>query len=436
MEKFIIKGGIRLAGEITVSGAKNSATAIIAATLLVREKCVIENVPRIEDVLAMLTIIKGMGGTVNWIAANSVEIETRDIDPSKINTEIICKLRSSIFLMGSLIARFPKIKIPPPGGCQIGSRPFTAHFNALSAMGVDIKRDDGCYVLSRNKLKANKIVLEEISPTATANAIIASVLTHGKTIITCADCGYSVMDLIWFLQKAGAKISGLTSHTLTIEGVRSLRQVNYQVMPDPIELGTFMALAAATRSKINIINTAPDFIEYTLRKFKEANVNYKIDYTGPNKQNNYRLANILVNPASKLKAVARVHNMPYPGFIADALPPFAVLMTQAEGVSLIHDWMYEGRQRYVSELIKMGANATICDPHRVIIAGPTPLYGNEITSFDLRAGATLIIAALLAEGESIIHNIYQVDRGYEKIEQRLQNLGAKIKRVKSKNNDD
>ena len=431
MEKFLIEGGKPLSGEVAVSGAKNAATAIIAASLLTDKKSTIGNVPKIEDVLAMLKIIKSMGASVSWVDSNVVEINAKNLDPSKMDTEIVCKLRSSIFLMGSLIARFPEIKIPPPGGCKIGSRPFDAHFNALSQMGVNVTRDDGHFVLSRGKLKPTKIILEEISPTATANAIIAAILTPGTTKISCADCGYSVQDLIWCLQSMGAKIKGVGSHALTIEGVESLSGANYQVMPDPIELGTLIALAAATRSKINILNTAPDTIEYTISKFKEANVNLKIDYTGPDNLNNYQLASVSVEPSSKLKAVKRVHNMPYPGFIADVLPPFAVMMTQAEGVSLIHDWMYEGRQRYVSEIIKMGANATICDPHRVIIAGPTPLYGREITSFDLRAGATLVIAALLAEGQSVIHNIYQVDRGYERIEVRLQKLGANIKRVKS-----
>lgn len=431
MEKFIIEGGNRLEGEITVSGAKNSATAIIAASLLSKEKCTISNVPKIEDVLAMLKIIESMGAKVEWTAPNTVSINSQDLDPIKIDHELICKLRSSIFLMGSLIARFPKLKIPPPGGCQIGSRPFDAHFNALAKMGVKIEKTDGHFYLTRNELKGAKIVLEEISPTATANALIAAVLTSGTTVLSCTDCGYSVQDLIWFLQGMGAKISGSTSHQLVIKGQKTLKGVNYQVMPDPIELGTFIALAAATRSKVNILNTAPDFIEYTLYKFQEANVNFSVNYTHSDQLNHYQLANIRVEPSSKLKALDRVHNMPYPGFMADVLPPMAVLMTQANGISLIHDWMYEGRQRYVSELIKMGANATICDPHRVIIAGPTPLYGQEITSFDLRAGATLIIAALLAEGKSIIHNIYQVDRGYEKIEQRLQNLGAKITRTKT-----
>lgn len=426
MEKFLIEGGKPLKGEITVSGAKNAATPILAATLLTGEKCEISNVPKIEDVLAMIEIMKSMGASVAWTSDNSVSIEAKNIDPVKMNTELVCKLRSSVFLIGSLIARFGQVKMPPPGGCKIGSRSLEPHFKALAPLGVKATNENGLIVLKRNKLKGARIVLEEMSPTATDNAILAAVLASGETTITLADCGYSVLDLIWFLEQMGATISGIGTHTVSVTGVDSLKGASYRVMPDPIEAGTFLAMAAATRSEIDILNCAPEFIESSLLKFREANVNFQVRPGEMDDLGHYQLAAIKIRPASKLKAVKKVHNMPYPGFTPDILPPFAVLMTQAIGTSLIHDWMYEGRQRYVSELIKMGANAIVCDPHRVLITGPTPLYGREITSFDLRAGATLIIAALVAEGESAIHNIYQVDRGYERIEERLQKLGAKI----------
>jgi len=435
MEKFVINGGKPLKGTIEVRGAKNAATKILAACLLTEEPSIIDNLPLIEDVFRMIEIMESMGAKVKWLDKRQIKVEAKNLDPSKMNYDLICQMRSSILLMGALIGRFSEFKIPQPGGCIIGSRPVEPHLNALKALGVEIEQKNNFYYLKRKKLIGQKIVMSEMSVTATENALLASVLANGVTTIKCAAAEPYICDLGYFLNKMGAKISGLGTHTLIVKGVKKLRGnlkgTRHFLMPDPIEMGTFISLAVASRGEIIIKNIVPEFIEAELLKFKEANANFKLSQSRNFSPGwGYKIAEIKIKPTTQLKAVKKVHNMPYPGFAADNLSPFAVLMTQAEGTSLIHDWMYENRLKYIDELNKMGANAIICDPHRALITGPTPLYGTKITSFDLRAGISLIIAALIAKGQSEILDAYQVDRGYERIEERLENLGADIRRVK------
>lgn len=427
MEKFKISGGKPLSGEIQVSGAKNAALPILAASLLVNGKTEITNVPVIEDVKRMLEIMSSIGAKVEWRGKNKLIIEAKNLDPAKMNYDAVCQFRASVMLLGSLINRFERVKIPLPGGCQIGARPLDSHILALERLGIEINRDGDFLYLERKGKPEEEIVMTEFSPTATTNLILATCLGKSKVKILCADYGYSVQELCWFLNQSGAKISGVGSHQLIIEGVEKLKETSYTIMPDPIETGTFIALAAATRSDVAIKNAVFDFLRLELEKFRLANVNFSIQEI--EQRENYQLVDILVKPSSRLKAVKKIHDMPYPGFMTDLLPPFAVLMTQAEGTSLIQEWMYEDRLKYINELIKMGANVTICDPHRIIIIGPTLLTGQEMTMLDLRAGATLVIAALVAEGKSTISNIYQIDRGYEKIDERLKAIGADIKRI-------
>ncbi|MBU1164089.1 UDP-N-acetylglucosamine 1-carboxyvinyltransferase [Patescibacteria group bacterium] len=426
MENFEITGNKPLSGEITVSGAKNAATALIAASLLFDGKTTLDNVPKIEDVNRMLEIMESMGSVAEWIGENKLSIDNANIDPTKMNSESVCKLRSSVLLIGSLINRFQTIKMPYPGGCQIGARSFDTHILALEKCGFVVKQDEKFLYFEKTKDPLSEILLTEISVTATANVILAMTVGKYKIKLLNADYGYSIQDLCTFLNKAGAKIKLVNSHDLEIKGVKNLKSIEYNVIPDPIETGTFISLAAATKSNITIKHTTVDFLRLEMEKFRLANVDFEIKEVG--KADHYKLVDIVIK-ASKLKAVKRVHDMPYPGFMSDLLPPFAVMMTQAEGTSLIHEWMYEGRLKYVNELIKMGADATICDPHRVIIVGPSKLTGQEMEMSDLRAGATLVIAALVAEGKSKISNIYQVDRGYEKIDLRLNLIGADIKRI-------
>ncbi len=429
-DKFIIRGGKPLEGEIEVKGAKNAATPILAATLLCGEPCELRNVPEIEDVFRMVELLKSAGAEASWLGPGHLRICCENADISKTNLNLISRTRSSILILGPAMARFDYFKFPHPGGCQIGSRVIDPHIMALADLGVETTSTRDVYESRRERLKGAEIVMNEFSVTGTENALMAATLAEGRTVIKCAASDFYVQDLAHFLNKMGARISGIGSHTLAIDGVEKLRGADYAVMPDPIEMGTFVSLLAANKSRGIIKNFVPEFLEIELLKFKEANVNLSIRELNKNEGGwGYKIGDLEVLPTTSLKAVKKIHNMPHPGFTADLIQPFAVLMTQAEGTSLVHDWMYEGRLKYVDELVKMGANAVICDPHRALITGPTPLYGTNISSFDLRTGATLIIAGLVARGETAISNAYQVDRGYERIEQRLRNLGADIKRV-------
>jgi len=362
MSKFIINGGKPLNGIIEVKGAKNAATKILAACLLTEQECVIENLPQIEDVFRMIEIMESMGARVQKEENGRIIIKAENLDPLKMNYDLVCKMRSSILLMGALVARCENFKIPPPGGCIIGARSISAHIDVLTALGAEIKLKENFYYLKRNHLRGCEIIMPEISVTATENAIFGAILANGRTIIKCAAMEPHVQDLCHFLNKMGAKISGIGTHSLIIDGVKKLSGAKHYIIPDTIEMCTFISLAAATRSEIKIKNVVPEFIEVELLKFKEAKVNFKISGKKEFASGwGYKIADLDIFPSSQLKAVKKIHNMPYPGFAADSLSPFAVLMTQADGISLIHDWMYEGRLKYIDELNKMGASAIVCD---------------------------------------------------------------------------
>ncbi len=431
-EKFVIEGGHKLKGEIEVLGAKNATLPILTAAILSSEVSVIDNIPLIGDVYSMIKILKSIGVKVKFIGKRKIRIDASNINIKNIDYDLVTQIRSSILLFGSLSSRLKDFKLTTPGGCQLGARVLDPHIDALSEVGVKIKKEKNIFHITnkKNSKKNREIVLSEMSVTATENVIIASVLSDGIIKLYAAAKDHYVQDLCHFLNKMGAKISGIGTNDLTIEGVKKLKGAEHFVIYDPIEAGTFIALASGTKSHIIVKNIIPDFIRFELLKFKEANVSFKLRNVRKFEKGwGYQVADLEIFP-SNLKAVKKIHNMPYPGFSADILPIFAVLMTQSKGVSLIHDWMYEGRMKYIEELNRMGADAFLCDPHRALVTGPTKLEGKEITSFDLRAGATLIIAALIADGESIISNAYQVDRGYEAMEKRLSKVGAKIKRIK------
>ncbi len=423
-DKFRIIGGKSLRGEIEVNGAKNAATPILAATLLTPKPCEIENIPLIEDVFRMLDILKSIGSQVEWLGKRRVRITNNDLDLKSLDQDIICRLRSSILLLGSLFARFEKFKIAQPGGCIIGARPVGTHIDALAALGAEITQDRNFYYVKKNKSgekpeKLRRIVLEEFSVTATENAMMAASVLPGRTEIHLAAAEPNVEDLGRFLNKMGAKIKGLGTHTLVIDGVKSLKGAKHTLIPDPVEAGTFIILAAICRGKVEVKKINPEHLDLPILKLRKMGVNLELNKNS-----------ILVNPSRSFRA-AQIKTLPYPGLPTDLQSPFGVFATQAEGTTLIFDRMYEGRFKYIDELKKMGASAIVADPHRVLITGPTPLYGTKITSYDLRAGASLIMAALVAEGESEISEVYQVDRGYEKIEERLQKIGANIERIKT-----
>lgn len=419
MEFFEIKGGKKLAGEIDVRGSKNATTPILAATLLTREECVLKNIPLIEDVFRMLEILESMGVKVKRIGERKISVNAQYADPKKIDVEKIKKLRSSILLLGSLSARFDNFKLYHPGGCVIGARPVGTHFDAMRKMGVDIKQKDSVYIVNAKKRKATKVVLREMSVTATENAMMLAASLPGRTTIKICAAEPHVEDLGKFLVSMGAKIVGLGTHTLEITGSRKLHGTTHTIIPDANEAATFLIMGVATNSPIVVKNTRENHLDLVLEKLREFGADFEITKNS-----------IKVIPAKKLKSLNKLDMRTYPGIPSDVQAPFGVLATQAEGCTLIFDTIFEGRFNYLSELEKMGAKPKLLNPHQAIITGPTTLRGSEIKSFDLRAGASLIIAALAAKGKTTIQDIYQVDRGYEKIEERLQKLGVEIKRIK------
>lgn len=418
MEVFEIQGGKKLAGTITVAGLKNAATPILAATLLTKETCVLKNLPLIEDVFRMLEILESLGTKIEWQGKHTVAITAHNIDVKKIDQEIVKRLRSSIMLLGSLSARCNHFEIRQPGGCVIGARPVGTHIDALEKLGVHIVGDGKSYVVDATKKKSGKVVLQGLSVTATENAMLLAATLPGKTVIKVAACEPHVTDLGKFLQAMGVTISGLGSHTLTIIGKKKLGGVTYAIMPDHNEAATFLVLGAVTGSEITVKNAREDDLDIVLEKLKEFGASFTVQKNA-----------ITVHPAKKLQAVKPwIDTRTYPGMPSDNQSIFGVLATQAEGDTLIFETMYEGRFSYIPELIKMGAQADVLNPHQVVIHGKTPLTGTVIKSYDLRAGVALIIAALAAKGTTIIEEIYQVDRGYERIEERLQKIGARIVR--------
>jgi len=417
MSKFIIQGGERLRGDVEVSGMKNAALPIIAATLLTTEECIIDNVPQITDVRKMLEILESLGARAEWTDDHQVTISTQNANLGKIEQEKVKSMRASVLLLGPLLARFREVRIYEPGGCIIGKRPLDTHIHALRSLGAMVEPLDEEYHLKANGLKGTEIVLPEFSVTATENAVMAAVLAEGVTIIKLAAGEPHVQDLIKFLNSMGAKIDGAGTHTLRIEGVKELKGAKHKLIPDQIEIGTWAVAGAVTGGKINIHPIVPEHLDMVMLKFNEIGINAEIEGDS-----------LKIRPSSNLKAF-KLQSMPYPGFPTDLEAPFGLLATQCKGTSLLHDPLFESRMGYVNELIKMGANATICDPHRVLVTGPTPLYAREIRSYDLRAGATLLIAGLIAEGETVINEAEVVDRGYENIDERLGSLGAKFKRA-------
>lgn len=431
MSRFRIIGQQPLQGELTVNGAKNAATPVLAATLLCAAPTTLTNVPRIEDVNRIIELVRSMGAKVAWTGDHELTIDPANVNPDSIDVKVVRTLRSSILLMGALVGRSGHVTIPGPGGDQIGARPIDPHLEGFRELGIEVIRDGDLFVLKGRPRGDATVTLSEFSVTATENIILASVISEGKrTVVHCAAADPSVQDLCWFLVSRGAKIEGIGTHDLTIVGVPSLAaEKPYRIMPDPVETGTFLALGAASRSLVTIRNTAPTFLRSELKKLQEANVRFTIRHHRNVRDAQYPLADIVVDHSSELKAVRNLHNMPYPGFSADLLQPFSVLLTQANGTSLVHDWMYEGRLKYVEELNKMGAQIFIADPHRILVTGPSALYAADITSYDIRTGASLFIAALIASGTSTIAPAYQVDRGYEQLDTRLRAIGAVIERI-------
>ncbi|MFA5047805.1 MAG: UDP-N-acetylglucosamine 1-carboxyvinyltransferase [Patescibacteria group bacterium] len=417
MQKYLINGGQKLTGEICVSGAKNHALKILAACVLSDQKCVINNVPDIEDVNRLNEILISLGARIEKNGSQLI-IETEGIKKGNPNSDLVRKLRSSIMLAGPLLARFGEVTMAHPGGCIIGKRPIDMFLSGFNALGAEIIDDDNgaTYTLKAKKLHGARIVMPWIMVTATESLMMTACLAHGTTIIVNAAMEPEIPALAEYLNSCGAKISGAGTPEITIEGVKNLSGGTATLIPDRVEAGSFIMLGLITKSEIKIANCNPNHIETVIATLRKAGANLEI---GPD---------YVITKPSQLQAIEiRTHE--YPGFITDLQPPFTALMTQAKGISLIHEAIYEGRLYYTDKLTQMGAHIIMCDPHRVIVNGPTQLYGRKLESPDLRAGMALVLAGLIAKGQTTIENIYQIERGYENFINRLQKIGAKIQKI-------
>lgn len=421
MGKFIITGGVKLKGSVKLVGNKNSALKLLPAALLAKGPSTITNLPDIRDVTVMLDLISALGAKVYRPKPSVVTIDPSSLSSYEPDPDLSVRIRASVVLAAPLLAKFGKAVITPPGGDQIGERLLDTHFTMMENMGIKITRENGKYVLDWEKKGSAKIFLEESSVTATEMGIMLAASIDAETEIQDAALEPNVKDLAEFTKKMGAKILGDGTNCLLIKGSSHLKGVEHQVIPDHIEGGTFAIASAVTGGGVIIENYIPEHYRMILYYLKNMGVNFK--EVGKDK--------LEIFPSKLLAKKRKFQTRPWPGFPTDLMSPFIVLATQTEGTVLCHDWMFEWRMFFVDDLISMGANIFIADPHRVIVSGPTPLMADVLYCKDIRAGMSIILAALAANGKSEIDNIEMVERGYEDIEGRLRALGAHISRVES-----
>ena len=434
MGSFQIEGGHKLDGVIIPQGAKNEALQILCAVLLTKEKITISNIPNIVDVNKLLNLLKGLGVKVNCLSKGKYEFKADKVNMDFLNSSQYKndakQLRGSIMLVGPMLSRFGKGSIPRPGGDKIGRRRLDTHFEGLKLLGANFNynREDYFYNVTADKLIGVNLLLEEASVTGTANILMAAVLASGTTTIYNAACEPYLQQLCKMLNRMGAKISGLGSNLLTIEGVRKLGGTEHSILPDMVEIGSWIGLAAMTQSELTIKNVSWDDLGQIPNVFRKLGIDLerKGDDIFIPAQQGYEIQNFIDG------SILTISDAPWPGFTPDLLSIILVVATQARGSVLIHQKMFESRLFFVDKLIDMGAKIILCDPHRATVIGhdfKSKLKATVMTSPDIRAGISLLIAALSAKGTSIIHNIEQIDRGYEEIEQRLRAIGAQIKRI-------
>jgi UDP-N-acetylglucosamine 1-carboxyvinyltransferase len=426
MEKFVIQGGVPLSGELTVAGNKNAALAILAACLLTEEELLLHRVPRIRDNEAQIALLERLGVEAAWVADNSLRLCAARVGDVAVDEELSKKIRASFLLAGPLLARFGKARMPPPGGDFIGRRRLDAHVDAFLDLGARVDGDRWIELEAPpGGLRACGIFMDEPSVMGTENALMAAALTTGPTTIGNAACEPHVQDLARLLTKMGAPVDGIGSNVMTVQGRDRLGGAEHTISPDHIEVGSFMALAAATGGELRIRDVEPGDLLMVRRQFRRLGLTSEIDG-----------ADMIVPPEQKLRiradvgdAIPKIEDGPWPAFPADLTSIALALATQADGEVLIFEKMFENRLFFVDKLVAMGARITLCDPHRAIVSGPSRLHGERLESPDIRAGMAMLIAALAADGVSEIGNIRQIDRGYEQIDERLRALGAKIERV-------
>jgi UDP-N-acetylglucosamine 1-carboxyvinyltransferase len=428
MEKFIIQGGRPLRGEVTPSGNKNAALPLIAATLLTDQPVVLHNLPEIRDVQTMRSLLESMGVDVVSLGNHSWKFQAREVDPADLDHDLCSLIRASVLLAGPICARVGHLHLPPPGGDVIGRRRIDTHIIALRALGaaVDYLPNRKLFHFRAGKLQGADILLDEASVTATENAVMAAVTAQGETILRNAASEPHIQELCLLLNSMGAVIEGIGSNTLHITGVESLSGGEFTVGPDYMEVVSFIGAAAVTGGEITIRKAGNHYLDMIRMVFNQLGVDWE-----------YRGEDLYVPPDQTLEiqpdfrgGIPEISVMPWPAFPSDLMSIAIVVATQSSGSVLFHDWMYEGRMYFTDKLSSMGAQIVLCDPHRCIVNGPSRLINGSVDSPDIRAGLALVLAALAAEGESVIGNIGQIDRGYERIDEKLRALGARITREK------
>jgi len=429
MAKFIIEGDHTLSGSIAVNTAKNSAVSILCATLMIRAEVVLHDIPRIEEVFRILEILLSIGVEIIWRDDHTLYINTsHTLHMDRMDKHACEVTRSSLMLLGALAAREKQYKIYKSGGCRLGARTVKPHLFALEKFGVCVESKSSYYDVKNKKLNAQDIVMYESGDTPTENAIMTAVCAPGKSTIKFASSNYMVQDLCYFLNKAGAKISGIGTTTLHIEGVEKLHTIKeYAIMPDPIEAMSFIALAVTTKSHLVVENCPLQFLELELEKLIVMGQAFHIKNKRVSKNGHFDIVDIVFKPSTLHALPDKIYGRPFPGLNIDNLPFFVPMLTQAKGRTLVHDWVYENRAIYFLELQKLGAQITLLDPHRVWVEGPTTLKGNELMCPPaIRPAVAILIAMLAAKGKSVLRNSYPIERGYENLAERLSAIGAHI----------
>jgi len=423
LEKFIIEGSIPLEGEIEPSGNKNAALPILAACLLSGEKIILNNLPDIQDVQTMRALLQSLGVKITVIDDHKWEIEAKEIHPADLDPDLSSKIRASILLAGPMLARMGTLKLPPPGGDVIGRRRVDTHIMALKALGAEVEYNRN-FTFNARSLHGANLLLDEASVTATENAIMAAVFAEGTTVIKNAASEPHVQELCHFLNILGAKIENIGSNMLMIQGVSDLHGGEYTIGADYLEVVSFIGAAVVTKGSIRIKNAGIEHLEMVRMVFQRLGVDWQSDGK-----------DIIVPKDQKLviepdlgEAIPEISVMPWPAFPTDLMSIAIVVATQSKGTVLFHDWMYPSRMFFTDKLVGMGAQIVLCDPHRCIVQGPSQLYSEKMESPDIRAGMALLLAALSAKGVSVIRNVAQIERGYERIDEKLKSLGANIKR--------
>jgi UDP-N-acetylglucosamine 1-carboxyvinyltransferase len=427
MDKFIIEGGVPLQGNVTVSGNKNAALPMLAACLLTSEPVILHNVPQIRDVLAMRALLESLGVSIETLGKHTWKIQAAEVCPSDLDPDLCRGIRASILLAGPMVARSGELNLPPPGGDVIGRRRVDTHILAIKALGAQAEYDRAqrLFRFQADLLTGNDILLDEASVTATENAIMAAVTAQGTTTLRNAASEPHIQELCHFLNTLGAQIENIGSNTLTIHGRSPLHGGEFTIGPDYLEVVSFIGAAVVTNGYISICQAGNQYLDMIRLVFRRLGVSWEVDGD-----------NLIVPSGQKLviepdlgDAIPEISVMPWPSFPTDLMSIAIVVATQSQGSILFHDWMYPSRMFFTDKLVGMGAQIVLCDPHRCIVQGPTTLYGEKMESPDIRAGMSLVIAALAAQGQSVIRNVGQVDRGYERIDEKLRALGARIERI-------